>query len=67
MYVCFRCRARFDAPDTIRRRENLDGECGWWDYDQEICPACGDEEIEEDEHEDDEADEAALHHRHEPG
>ena len=67
MYVCFRCCARFDAPDIIRRRENLDGENGWWDYDQAICPACGDEEIEEGENEDDEAGEAAFHHRHKPG
>lgn len=66
MYICRRCRARFEEPDIIRRRENLDGESGWWTYDQEICPDCGDEEIVEDENEDDE-DEACIHHRHEPG
>lgn len=42
MYVCHSCGATFDEPDALTRRENLDGERGWWTHTDAICPVCGD-------------------------
>lgn len=53
MYSCPCCGLLFEEPDVIHRRENLDGENGWWDYYEARCPDCGEEEIEE-YHEEDE-------------
>lgn len=54
MYLCSACHVIFDAPDSVRRIENLDGERGWWEHWDQVCPVCGVDdfdEIEEDNYE----------------
>ena len=45
MYHCHFCGEEFEDPDVITRRENLDGESGWWRYTQSLCPRYGSDDI----------------------
>ena len=47
MYLCGRCGLIFDAPEQIRRIENLDGERGWWEHFDPVCPLCGTDDFDE--------------------
>ncbi|HIS51487.1 MAG TPA: hypothetical protein IAC15_01950 [Candidatus Onthomonas avicola] len=52
MYLCSACHVIFDAPDSVRRIENLDGERGWWEHWDQVCPVCGADDFDEIERED---------------
>lgn len=44
-YICYCCGEVFDEPLRFTRRENLDGERGIETQRIEVCPRCGEEEI----------------------
>ena len=54
MFRCDWCGEEFLEPDTRRVTENLDGENGWWTYNEPYCPRCGSADIEETEDDEDE-------------
>lgn len=47
IYRCTCCHLIFDEPDVLRRRENLDGERGYYWHETLVCPFCGEEWITE--------------------
>lgn len=53
MMICRCCGCRFAEPIVRRVKENLDGENGWWTYTEKFCPACGDDNIDEEENDED--------------
>lgn len=44
-YICYCCGEVFDEPLRLAQRENLDGERGIETRRVEVCPWCGEEEI----------------------
>ena len=47
MFCCRACRTVFDEAESVRRMENLDGENGWWEHWDDVCPVCGSDEFDE--------------------
>ena len=46
-YVCDQCGALFNAPASVFRREDMNGEGAIAIWEDQFCPVCGSDDFEE--------------------